>query len=465
VKNFSIALYAFHLHHTLSEVPGEVDADANLLWENFIKLGEASLQFMGLKDLRSKLICYENGKYEPKREQGRQTEWLTDVGALDLGSLPTAEGFTINANLQPFLINDTYAADFTLSPESTNISIDLPRLQSFKPSSLLPANIQPSLGETLWIYGEVDSHEDCDKIAKTFATALVAGTNLNAERKNQGDFFGNPIFEYQVNDSNEPNNPAKQCQIFIEINNTQSSIPQFSENYYDWLLKLLCSYHKIRYIYHLARQRYSEARAIYSYLNNKIQEFNNLVNNSQTKLSDFKKLLSEIPQKSLDYTRCLQDVQTHHTAITTNITNYRTCLNKLTAIGNGNSPQSWQDFINKDCKKWQEQIQTDINYLAPGQELFGQLVDTIRGIVETQQADRDRSLEHTVQILGIGFGGGAIASDVITTHIDKINQPIPFISPHNPPNPFYASLLLSIVATFFFTALGWWITKLKELRG
>jgi len=464
VKNFSITLYAFHLHHTLTELPGQVVTGANLLWENLVKLGETSLPFIGLKDLRSKLICYENGKYEPKREQGRRTTWLTDIGALDLGVLPTTEGFRINANLQPFLINDTYAADFTLFPESANIVIDLPQLQHFKPNSLLPANIQSSLGQTLWIYGEVDPNEDCNLIADKFSTALLAGTNLNSVRVNQGELFGSLLFEYQANNPNQSNNPIQQSHIFIILNNQQAQTIQLAGTAYEWLVDLRCSYHKIGYVYHLARQRYSEARAIYGYLDQKIQEFNDLVNNPQTKLSDLKKLLSEIPQKSLDYTRCLQDIQTHHTAIITNVTNYQTCLNKITAIGNGNSPQSWQDFINKDCKKWQEQIQTYINYLTPGQELFGQFIDTIRGIVETQQAESDRSLETTVQILGIGFGGGAIFSGIIVQHIDKINQPIPIISPQTPLNPFLASLVLSIIATIgctFIAMLGIWIKKRK----
>jgi len=40
VKNFSLSVYAFHLRHTLTELPGEVVADANLLWENLVKVGE-----------------------------------------------------------------------------------------------------------------------------------------------------------------------------------------------------------------------------------------------------------------------------------------------------------------------------------------------------------------------------------------------------------------------------------------
>ena len=455
MKNFTLSLYAFHLRHTLTELPGEVVADANLLWENLVKVGEGSLPFVGLKDLRSKLICYQNGKYDPKREIGRIPERLIDAQDLDLGSLPTPEGFKINANLQPFLLNDTYAVDLTLVPESPNISIDIPQLQHFKPSSLLPSNIQASLGQTLLIYGEVDPTENCDTLAKKLAIALVAGTNLNPVRTQQGELFGSLLFEYQALDPNEPDNPAKQCHILIVINNSQAATATLAGEAYDWLLNLLCSYHKILYIYQIARQRYREAREIYSDLENKIQEFNRLISENKIQLFGLKSLMGKIPKKSFDYTRCLQDLQTHHTAITTNITNYKICLENIQTIGRVNSPQSWQDFINKDCKKWQEQIQTDINYLTPGQELFGQFVDTIRGIVETEQTESDRSLENTIQILGIGFGGGAIASGVFTTHIDKIN--LPLVQKH----PLYASLTLSIIATLIFIALGWLITKRK----
>ncbi|MGH1397333.1 MAG: hypothetical protein ACRAVC_25350 [Trichormus sp.] len=458
MKNFSLSLYAFHLCHTFTELPGEVVADANLLWENLVKVGETSLTFVGLKDLRSKLICYQNNIYDPKRQQGRKTEWLTDAGSLDLGSLPTTEGFKINANLQPFLLNDTYAADLTLFAESPSIPIDTPQLQHFKPSSLLPSHIQASLGQTLWIYGEVDPNENCDVLAEKLAIALVAGTNLNPEPTKKGELFGSLLFEYQALDPNEPENPAKQCHILILINKSQAATGTLAEAAYNWLLNLLCSYHKILYIYQLARQRYREARIIYSELENKIQEFNSLISANQIQLSSLKSLMGTIPKKSFDYARCLQDLQTHHTSIITNINNYKICLEKIQSINNGNSPQFWQDFINKDCEKWQQQIQTDINYLIPGQELFVQLVDTIRGVVETQQAESDRSLERTVQVLGIAFGGGAIVSGVVTQHIDKPFAPINF---KYPVHPLVSSLLWSCLATACFWLIAWWVTKRK----
>ena len=467
MKNFSITLYAFHLRHTLAHTPDQVLENANLLWDKLTKIGVDSFPSISLQDIKSQLICYENGKYEPQKEVGRKTEWLTNSKDLDLGSFSTTDRFKINGNLQPLLLNDTYAVDLTLLPESANIDINVPQIKHFKPSCFLPSQIQASLGQTLWIYGEVDAnntHQDCQLLAEKIANALVAATNLNPVFTDSGELFASSLFIYQANDPNEPNNPVKQCQILILLNNQQANTVQLIVDAGEWVLKLLCCYHKILFVNYQASQSYSNARSIYSYLENKIQEFQTLISNPKTQISDLKKLLSEIPQKSFDYTRCLQDLQTHNTSIQTNIKNYRTCLNKITAINNQTSPQFWQDFLDKECKKLQKQIQTDINYLTPGQELFGQFVETIRGIVETEQTESDRSLERTVQVLGIGFGGGAIFSGIIVQHIDKINQPIPIISPQTPLNPFLASLVLSIIATIgctFIAMLGIWITKRK----
>ena len=458
MKNFSITLYAFHLRHTLAHTPDQVLENADLLWDKLTKIGVDSFPSISLQDIKSQLICYENGKYEPQKEVGRKTEWLTNSKDLDLGSFSTTDGFKININLQPFLLNDTYAVDLTLLPESANIDINVPQIQHFKPSCFLPSEIQASLGQTLWIYGEVDANEDCNLLAEKIVNALVAGTNLNPAFTVSGELFASQLFIYQANDPNEPNNPVKQSQILIILNNQQANTVQLIGDAYDRLLNLLCCYHKILFVNYQASQSYQDARTVYSYLEKKIQEFQTLISNPKTQISDLKKLLSEILQKSFDYTLCLQDLQIHNTSIQTNIKNYRTCLNKITAINNQSHNQTslkfWQDFLDKECKKLQKQIQTDINYLTPGQELFGQLVDTIRGIVETEQTESDRSLERTVQILGIGLGGGAIVSGVIVEHIDKINLPL---LPIIPKNPFSASLILSIIATLVWTLLIWLI--------
>lgn len=496
MKNFSFSLYAFHLHHTLTELPGEVVPDADLLWENLVKVGENSLLFTNLKDLRSQLICYQNQVYEPSQEIGRKTEWLTNGGSLDLGTIPTSDGFKISGTLQPFLFNDTYAVDLTLSPEFPNQEIDIPQLPYFQPNSLLPLQIQASLGQTIWIYGEVEPSADCDILAEKFAIALVANTNLNPLLETKTELFGSLLFEYQALDPNQLDNHPQNCQILILINNQQAN-PQtqtvtLAEKSYDWLLKLLWSHHKIHYVYQLARQRYRDAREIYSDLEKKIQEFNQIISATSLQLPDLKKLMAEVPQKNLDYTRCLQDIQTHHTTIITNITNYRICLEKIQAIDHGNSPQSWQDFLQKDCQKWQQQIQTDINYLTPAQELFRQLIDTIRGIVETEQAESDRTtqellrqkeetdkqllrqkeeadkereksdkqrsdnLQSAIAILGFGLGAAQVGVSTAPYVIPQSQPPkkLEFFTSYQP-HPFVYAVALSILFGLIGALAGW----------
>ncbi|MBW4678294.1 MAG: hypothetical protein KME52_31240 [Desmonostoc geniculatum HA4340-LM1] len=90
------------------------------------------------------------------------------------------------------------------------------------------------------------------------------------------------------------------------------------------------------------------------------------------------------------------------------------------------------------------------------------MIGTIRGIVELEQAKRDRSLERTIQVLGVAFGGGAIVSGVVTQHIDK-----PFAPQINfkyPVHPLVSSLLWSVLATAIFGMVAWWVTQPKAKR-
>ncbi len=52
--------------------------------------------------------------------------------------------------------------------------------------------------------------------------------------------------------------------------------------------------------------------------------------------------------------------------------------------------QFLQDFYDRNCKYFQEQIQVDLKYYDPGLNLFEQMIATIRARVEIEQAERDR---------------------------------------------------------------------------
>jgi uncharacterized membrane protein YvlD (DUF360 family) len=93
--------------------------------------------------------------------------------------------------------------------------------------------------------------------------------------------------------------------------------------------------------------------------------------------------------------------------------------------------------------------------------LIDKVIASIRGIVEVEQAKRDRSLERTIQVIGIAFGGGAIVSGVVNQHIDKPFAPINF---KYPVHPLVLSLLLSVLATVVFGMVAWLVTQPKRKR-
>jgi hypothetical protein len=497
MKNFSLSLYAFHLRHTLTDSPDEVTGDAHLLWENLAKLADGSLPFPGLRDLR-----------------------FTNSGCLDLGTVSTKDSFQIKANLQSFLLYDTYAADLTIFAESpTDTQIDVSQLKHFQPGCLLPPNIQASLGQTLWLYGEVDKNdEDCKQLAQKCANKLLAGTVFNPVLENEGKLFGSLLYEFQAYDPNEPQSIAKGYHILVLLNNSQdnsqaSTLDKLTEAY-DWLLNLLCCRHKIIYIYEQALERKPAARSLYSELEKKlesdIQGFPRQIADSEKRLDNLQQLLQKTLQQSFNYARCLRDLQAHLTAISTNIINYSKCTEKITAIGD--IPKFWQDFQYRSGALWQKQIQIDIEYLSPGENLFSRLTDTIRNTLlsaqvqrtyelqqtireeekkqrhsdrttqnllrdrEQQQEQRDRKLreligkeekklQNTIQAVGAGIGVGAGIAGVTATSFSLITQqPWQFPSPQRPVVTINLFLICFLVSFALGAGLGWmtwWHTKSK----
>ena len=478
LKNFTVTLYSFHLRHTLTDAPDQVDKDANLLWENLIKLSEF-LPFSELKELRTKLICYdEAGNYIPQNENGQPTESLARSGIIEFDPIKNDQNdqFSLRGNVQPFRFNDTYAIDLTLFCKPFSTSIDTTNLTHFKLNHLLPNSIQGSLGQTLWLYGETEAPDgeeckDIKDIADLWANKLSTNEYKLVPRP-QGKLFKSHIFQYELININEPQNPAKNCQILISINNHQANTIEQVGKISDWIIHSLCCRHKILYIYQEAEQANQTARKQYVQIEKKIEEFSQAIANSKTRLETFKEMLNSIPIDSLNYSRSLRDLKTLSTSLSTNIINYKTCLKNI--LTPEDQVKFWQEFGDRTCKQYQTQIEINLNYLSPGQDLLEQLINTIRGLVEIEQAEidqknaielsknekeeakRDKSLERTISTLGFGLGAGGIASSITSAYIEK-PLTLPYLEFSLP--PFILASLLSFGIAAIAGFIAWQITK------
>ncbi|MGB3403341.1 MAG: hypothetical protein WBA77_11690 [Microcoleaceae cyanobacterium] len=162
-------------------------------------------------------------------------------------------------------------------------------------------------------------------------------------------------------------------------------------------------------------------------------------NNRQNRLETLKSELIELPKNTIKYSQHLGDIQSLYTALKTNTKNYEICLNKLAEIKE--IPQFWQDFIQKTRNRDLVQIQTHLNYLSPTQANFQQSIDTIRGLVEIEQAEidqinetaaekRQNRIEYIITLVSTGLALSGISSAVANNAAITIINLLP-ICPSN----------------------------------
>jgi predicted ester cyclase len=355
---------------------------------------------------------------------------------------------------QPLRISDSYGLWLNLRrPEKENNQdteeLETDFLKLLNPNNCLifpehPLFIGQTILITAWL-NNAKNKNNSQQIADECLLQIFPNQNTAPPFYRQGELFGSPIFEYGL-----PTQSSQYQQVLIWLFTDEKADQQFNQCYQE-LLDLFFYRHKII-------KAYKDSRIIYKLLDTayrKIEyEVDNIPEPENTQgvtskyLKALQKQLKAFPKLAFQYTRLLLNLEDAQNTIAIN-------------ADNSGNIDFLENFLNKNCVTFQRQIQADLGYFRHGSQLLDQAINSIRGIVEIEQTESDRSLEKTIQILGIGFGGGGIVSGVVTSNIEKINRPIAFISPHNPPHPFYASLILSIIATFLFIIVGWLITKRK----
>lgn len=454
-----LTLYAFHLCQSLAEDTEGKDDKADYLWSKCQELGKE----LGISELEK---LPELIKKKFSQQPSLQGEIL---GISSFTAHKNQQHLPLAGEVNPLQIHDTFAVDLTLRYAKPEVKIA--DLKGLNPKNcLLPSNIKASLGQTLVLFAQpVGNIQNKKDFADACVTALLSTEtvkNLNITCQYQGEFLGSPIFEY----NNDADLPKEQCHILIWLN-TNPKTTQLEEDgdYYYLLIDLLLCHSKIRYTRSEAIWCYQQARKIYSQLESKAIEFNQAKNKPlESQFEQFKKWLNEIPDISFNYCRQLRDLQLHQTTIKTNSKNYRLCLNKLNKVCIQDDNLGFlSDFLELAENTFVEQINTDLAYLTPGQNLFDQMINIIRGIVEIEQAERDRQkeaiekirdakLQNTIQAVGIGLGVGTGVAGIFAQTFPLIiekewalpSEEQPLLSPH----PFLISFPMSLLLGAF---LGW----------
>ncbi|VXD19674.1 hypothetical protein [Planktothrix paucivesiculata] len=449
VKNPKLTLIAFQLRNNLA-LGDEPIETANHLWEKCQELGE-TLNSPHLKTLINRLEQDQGKIGFPPGEDDLPNDYVEllkpKARVLDFYAIPELNKPQLKGEVYPLQIHDTYAIDITFFCRPEEV-VNLSELNDFLNPNycLLPANIKSDLGQTLILFAEplLSESDHYQDFANACIKELFPSSDAERWLKNtpsKGEFFGSPIFEYDTGEYN----PSRQIHLLIWFNcSPRTQMLEEQGNYYELLINLLCCRHKILYSYTQARWCYQQAKDLYKQLLPKVENLKKLSPNQTEKLEFLKQELILIPQSFFEYGEYIQQMKLQLNTIKTNLKNYQDYLNKLNNIL---IPEDNLPFLNKfetrTKNKFIEQIKVDLGYLIPGQNLFSELINTIRGLVEIEQAEIDRSLEKTIAILGVSLGVGGIAASTFSGYVER-----PLINSNQSPsktsiNPGLFAFLLS----------------------
>ncbi|NET68502.1 MAG: hypothetical protein F6K63_30555 [Moorea sp. SIO1G6] len=464
IKNPSVTLYAFHLWQDLSQELGQLRQDADQLWQHCANLSEP-LAIPDLKSLPEKL-------QSPPSQTGitsDHVDLLPGNGRLTYTPPLQIEGSALTVEVYPRQIHDTYALDLTLYYQ--NVTVAASQFSRLNPQGcLLSSTIQASLGQTLVLYGEpVGSPDEDRKLADACVDAFFQGTDQKPEFSAFGQLFGSPIFAYD----NGKEKPTEQCHLLVCLNRHPETLKLVEKTSLSFF-NLLCCRSKILFAYHESRWCYRETRELYGQLEQDVQRFKELPTERETRLEQLKQKLTDMPSKTFDYAGYLRDMEDHKTAIATNAANYDTWLEKIRESSlEDDNIEFLADFLNQRTQLFQNQIQVNLNYLKPGQQLFDQMLGSIRGIVEIDQAESDRALEKALRdqekaaekreqnlqrwiaLVGIGLAVSGISSQTAAKPVESIiTQLDPKQSLDCPKAGFTPCLTYSVVFVVFHVGVG-----------
>jgi hypothetical protein len=389
-------------------------------------------------------------------------------------NFPNLEGYA-----QPWQTQDSYALFFNIGYDDEKEvleEVDFETLKKLNPKDflLLPEKENDKfLGKTLLITAylatrnQQQNAEYLRELADNCYQALFDDENAAFSRS--GELFGSSIFEYGKRNSSR--------HVLIWLYRDENADKQFKKcltflnNLLFYRAKIVKFFNDTRPIYQKLDGEYYQIEKNLDDLQEKLDKHCD-TSTSDYYLEDFKTQLKYFAQESLTYTRLLRKMEDFSKTIEINLFNYNETINLISEkLEIEKQELSFlQYFGTETAPHFRRQIQADLGYFQHGIDLISQAIASIRGIVEIDQAQRDRelielekqqqkaeaerneALEDQIQAVGVGIAAGAI----VASTAGLMTQPWTLPSrdrPLPPPHPFILALVASVVC-----ACGaWWL--------
>ncbi|MCT7986140.1 hypothetical protein NG796_22975 [Laspinema sp. A4] len=392
---------------------------------------------------------------------------------------PEIEGY-----VQPWQIHDSYAVLLNVGYDDENPSLPevaVNHLKTFTPHiPLLLPKYPQFLGQTLiltaYLTPELKQQyrQSLDHLVHCCYQSLISPNSPPISR--QGELFGSPIFEYgKISDPDE--SPHVLIWLFRD-KETDRLLQTCFYSIFDLLFyrsKIIRAFHDSRHTYGELTTYYRELDPFLDRLQDKLDTANPDAKDDAY-LDDFKAQLKHLSSDTLQYSRLLGKMKDFTNTIEINLYNYKERIEEICAkLGIDKEELSFlKHFGEETAPHLRTQIKADLGYFEQGTKLMDQAIASIRGIVEIDQAkrdrlrleqekQRDRNLETLIYVISAGLAGAGIAassSGYLTAGSETGEMTIQWMPDFNQPlHPFTKVLGISIAIGFLLGFVVWLIRQ------
>lgn len=249
----------------------------------------------------------------------------------------------------------------------------------------------------------------------------------------QGVFLGAQVHEMWCGDR-QWEGIEKNSHVIIVFYPDEQTFDEIGNNYYTAWRDLFLYRHKIIWAYENGRKLKSRLMQKYG------SSYTNTTDLSTKGLQGLKNELQTNTNNLSSYVRDINDLDIQKHTVEVNLYNYdKIHQHKFS------SAKFLEKFSQIVKQKYQIQLEKDYLSLNPDLAILENVTSTIRGMVEIEQAQQERNLNHTVAIFGVGLATSQLASAVILAQ-QPPNKDIPFYNT----TAFKSSLFSGIAASFLF---------------
>jgi hypothetical protein len=383
-----------------------------------------------------------------------ESEYIPLLGDTKIAEFPKSNGH-YEGCYYPVRLGDTYGLWMNCSVKN---SVAPQPLISFKLLKNYLADILPdkqaNIGQTWFLSGELPNALETDprEIAKTCYHHLIPDGNWQQDYRGEGRFQGGYIFElwhyqllikdktYQLDQETKEQQPPQPPTIQEVQENHHVIIALYPNaaaakaaakyNLKHWM-RLFSYRAKILWAYGQSRYLKQQIKQDFVSIQQRVTEVE-AATHSRPKLQQIQKILGKTQQTRSQYAIHLSNFEYQIKTLEVNWENYQKRLKLIRETAEpkpsplilptwakpliGSSDLSFlEQFSETVAQKYLQQVQKDYENFSPGQQLLEGLMNSIeylRVLVETDQAQRDRTFQNSVAIWGIGLAAGSIIADI-----------------------------------------------------